>query len=97
MTTARHYFATAKPGTADVMEQELGKLADIVRALPGSLGFELARDLDNDHRFLFIEKWESVDAHKAAGAHIPREAFATLAATFAGPLEGSYFEYLKTI
>ena len=94
---ARHYIVEAKPEMADALQGELDRLADTVRAIPGSLGFELLRDIENTDRFIFIEKWKSVEAHKGALAHIPRESFAGLMAAVAGPLAGSYLEYVKTV
>jgi quinol monooxygenase YgiN len=97
MTVARHYTLSAKPELADSMQGELDRLGDIVRALPGCLGFEMLRDIEDPTRFVFIEKWQSVEAHKAGGKQIPREAFAKLMDALAAPLAGSYLEYLKTV
>ena len=97
MTIARHYLMHAAEGQDAQLETALGELADAVRAVPGSEGVELLRDLGNERRFVFIEKWASVEAHKAAGSHLPKEALAPLMAALDGPPEGAYLDYLKTV
>lgn len=97
MTVARHYIMHAAEGHDATLETALRQLADAVRGLPGSEGVELLRDVGNERRFIFIEKWESVDAHKGAGAHLPKEALAPVMGALEGPPDGAYFDYLKTV
>jgi heme oxygenase (mycobilin-producing) len=94
MTIARHYSMHAKEGQSATLETELRKLADLVRPVPGNVGVEVLRDLGNEQRFFLIEKWETVEAHKGAGKHIPREALGGLVATLDGPMDGAYLDYL---
>jgi heme-degrading monooxygenase HmoA len=97
MTIARHYLMHAAEGKDATLETALAGLADVVRALPGSEGVELLRDLGNERRFVFIEKWESVEAHKAGGPLVPKDVFAPVMAALDGPPEGAYLDYLKTV
>lgn len=97
MTVARHYIMTAKEGGSAQLETALSGLADAVRALPGSEGVELLRDAGNEHRFVFIEKWETIDAHKGAGSLLGKEALAPVMGAIDGPPEGCYLDYLKTV
>ena len=97
MTVARHYLMHAAEGRDAELETALGRLADVIRRLPGSEGVELLRDLGNERRFVFIEKWDSVESHKAAGKQIPKEAFQGMMAALDGPPDGAYFDYLKTV
>lgn len=97
MTVARHYVMHAAEGKDAQLETALRDLADKVRPIPGCEGVELMRDIGNERRFIFIEKWESVDAHKGAGAHLPKETLAPVMATLDGPPDGGYLDYLKTI
>ena len=90
MKIARHYMMKAKDGGADALLDALRTLDAAVRKLPGCLGTETLQDLDVPERVAFTEWWESVDAHKAGGAQLPKEAFAPLMAALAGPPEGSY-------
>jgi quinol monooxygenase YgiN len=96
MGIARHYTLNAAEGKADRL---LGVIADLVAALGGIEGYqgaELLRDVGQPGRFVFIEKWASVEAHKAGGAQLPKAVVSALMETLAGPPEGAYLEYLKT-
>lgn len=97
MTIARHYVMHAADGKDAVLEAALGSLAAVVRAIAGCEGVELLRDLSNERRFIFIEKWESIEAHKAGGKQIPKEEFGPMMAALDGPPDGAYFGYLRTI
>ncbi|RJF90887.1 putative quinol monooxygenase [Sphingomonas cavernae] len=97
MTVARHYVMHAAEGKDAVLETALRQLADAVRGIPGSEGVELLRDVGNERRFVFIERWETVDAHKAAGEHLPKDALAPVMGALDGPPEGAYLDYLKTV
>lgn len=97
MTIARHYIMNAAEGRDATLETALDALADAVRALPGSQGVEMLRDLGNARRFIFIEKWDSVEAYRNAGAHLPEDVMASLMAALDGPPEGLYLDYLKSV
>jgi heme oxygenase (mycobilin-producing) len=97
MTVARHYLMHAAEGHDATLETALRNLATAVRALPGSEGVELMRDLGNERRFVFIEKWESVEAHKAAGAQLPKEILVAMRDVLDGPPDGAYLDYLLTV
>jgi len=97
MTTARFYIMHAAVGTDAALETALRDLADKVRPLPGCEGVELLRDSGNERRFIFIEKWNSIEAHKEAGKALDKEALAPVMAALDGPPDGSYLDYLKTI
>lgn len=97
MTIARHYVMHAAAGKDATLETALRALADKVRPLPGCEGVELLRDIGSELRFIFIEKWASVEAHKEAGKLLPKEAIDALGAALDGPPEGSYLDYLSVI
>lgn len=97
MTIARVYIMHAAEGKDASLETFLGELADTVRTVAGCEGVEMLRDLGNERRFLFIEKWATVEAHKEAGKVLPRELFSGLMANLDGPPDGAYFDYLKTV
>ncbi|SNS77667.1 Antibiotic biosynthesis monooxygenase [Sphingomonas laterariae] len=97
MTVARHYVMHAAAGQDAVLETALGGLADAVRKLAGCEGVELLRDIGNERRFVFIEKWASVDAHKAAGEQLPKDAIAPVMGALDGPPDGAYLDYLKIV
>ena len=97
MTVARHYVMHAAAGHDATLETALRALAAAVRPLPGCEGVELMRDIGNELRFVFIEKWASVDAHKEAGALLPKEVLAPLGTLLDGPPDGAYLDYLSVI
>jgi quinol monooxygenase YgiN len=97
MTIARLYVLHAAEGKDAALETALRNLADAVRILAGCEGVELMRDSGNERRFVFIEKWESVEAHKAGGEAISKEVRAPVGASLASPPDGSYLDYLKVL
>ncbi len=94
MTVARHYVMHAKEGSDAALERALRDLAAAVRPLPGCEGVEMLRDLGNERRFVFIERWADVDAHKAAGPMLDKRIFEPMMAALDGPPEGAYLDYL---
>ena len=97
MTIARHYVMIAKAGAGDELQSALDKLADAVRPLPGCSGVEMLRDIKNADRFVFIEKWDSVEAHAAAGPQLPKDVLAPMMAALEGRPDGSFLEYGMTL
>src|SRR3546814_3111857 len=66
MTVARIYLMHAKDGLSAELEQELREVAELLSAnIENSRGVEILRDVDDERRFMFIERWDSVEAHKA--------------------------------
>ncbi|WP_375196022.1 putative quinol monooxygenase [Sphingobium sp.] len=94
MTVARHYIMHAREGMDAALETALRAVADAVRPLPGCEGVELLRDLGNERRFVFIEQWADVDAHKAAATGLDKSVFAPMMAALDGPPDGAYLDYL---
>jgi quinol monooxygenase YgiN len=90
MTVLRHYLMRAAEGRGDALGRELETLAGKVRPLAGCEKVEMFADAGDADAFIFIEYWSSVDAHKAAGAALGKEAFAGVMAVLAGPPEGRY-------
>lgn len=97
MTTARFYIMHAAEGKDAALETALRDLADKVRPLAGSEGVELMRDSGNERRFIFIEKWASIEAHKDARKALGQDALVSVMAALDGPPDGSYLDYLKVI
>lgn len=96
MTVARHYIMHAKVGESASLQTALEALADAVCTLAGCIGVDMLRDIGNEDRFVFLEKWESVDAHKAAGSQLPKELLAPLGSLLDGPPDGAYLDYIKS-
>ena len=83
MTVAKLYSMTAIAGKSDDMRAALTGLAEAVLALEGCTGVDLFQSASDAHRFQFVERWESVEAH--AAAPFPKEAMAPLKPLLAGP------------
>ena len=94
MTVARHYVMTAPGGGEAGLEIALGNLAGALKQVPGFKGADLMQDVKQPTRFVFIERWESIEAHRGAGAHLPANATEELQANLAGRPEGAYLNYL---
>ena len=52
------------------------------------------RDARKPGSFVFIEKWTSIEAHKAAGSALPKDTLGPVMAALANPPEGAYLDYL---
>ena len=97
MTVARLYRMTAAEGKADALATTLQDAARLVATVPGSVGVEVLQDVDAPGSFVFIEKWDSIEAHKAAPGHLPKGGLDAVMAAMAGPPDGAYLEYLLTV
>lgn len=92
MAIVRYYLMTAAEGRGDDLLAELTGLAAKVRPLAGCQKVELYREPKQPLRFHFLEHWDSVDDHRAAGALLGKETFAPVAATLAGAPESYYLD-----
>ncbi len=92
MTVLRHYVMRAAEGQGGALRQALEALAAKVSPLPGCEAVELFVDTREPDVCMFVEHWASIEAHKAAGAALGKEAFAPVMATLASPPEGRYLE-----
>ncbi len=97
MTVSRFYIMQAAEGQDEALSAALAALADGVLALPGCEGVDLMQDLADATRFVFIEKWQSVEAHKNAGKLLPKALMAPVMGALQAPPQGSYLACLKTV
>ena len=96
MTVARLYIMHAAEGKDAQLETALRGVVGAIRGVPGCEGIELLRDIGNERRFIFIEKWDSEESHKAAPGHLPEGLLEPVGAALDGPPDGAYFDYLRT-
>ena|ERR1700761_686725 len=94
MAIARVYQMTAAEGKDQMLLEALTALERLVRPLEGCLGVDLLRDVKHTNKFLFIEKWHSVEAHKAAAPLLPKPSFAAVMQAIAEPPASSYQDYV---
>jgi quinol monooxygenase YgiN len=97
MAIARLYIMHAAEDKGPALKAALGALAEHVRPIGGCHGVELLQDAENERRFVFIEKWDSIEAHKAAGAQLSKEIMGPVMGAIDGRPDGSYCDYVLAI
>ena len=85
MAYLKHYIMIAKPGQERVLAEALAALKVKVEPLDGCEDVLLLRDVDRPERFVFLERWHSAEAHKAAGAVLGKGALASVMAALGEP------------
>lgn len=93
---ARHYIIHAQEGQETAVKNGLIELADLVRPTAGCHGVDLLYDLDHGRRFIFVEKWESAEAHQSAMNPKASALLAQLFPLFEGKPDAAHCEPLKT-
>ncbi len=53
-----------RPGQTAAFEAAFGQAQSIIASMPGYLGHELQRCVENDHAYLLLVRWTSVEAHE---------------------------------
>ena len=94
MTVTRQYIMLATEGRAAALSEVLADLGKKVMALEGCECVEVMQDIDAPDCFVFVERWVSVDAHRAGGKVLGKGAFAPITACLAKPPEGRYLKLL---
>ena len=90
MSVLRHYKMTARDGEGPALGQALKALGAGVAPLQGCEGVELYADTKVPEVWIFIERWRSIEAHKAAGGLLDKALLAPVTAALSGPPEGRY-------
>jgi heme oxygenase (mycobilin-producing) len=85
MAYLKHYIMIAKPGEETALAEALEALKVKVMPLDGCEEVIFLRDLDRPERFVFMERWTSVEAHKAGGAVLGKGALAPVLAALGEP------------
>jgi len=90
MTVLRHYRMDAAEGKGAGLERALAVLVGALTNVPGFEGADAFCDVDEPGRFIFIEKWSSIEAHKQGAAFLPKDAFTSVMAAIAGKPDACY-------
>jgi heme-degrading monooxygenase HmoA len=53
-----------RAGQADAFRTAFATAAPIIASMPGYGGHELRRCVENDHRFLLLVRWDTVESHE---------------------------------
>lgn len=51
------------PGQTDAFEAAFAQAQTLITGIPGYREHELQRCLENDHRYLLLVRWETLEAH----------------------------------
>lgn len=95
MTVARVYYMYAKEGMTAELETGLHNLVTMVMDnLEGCRGVEVMRDMETEGRFMFVERWDSIEAHKAGAAAFAKLNIGSVMSALSRPPEGYYFDCL---
>jgi len=54
---------TIKPGQTANFEAAFHQAAPIIAAMKGCLSYELHRCLENDHKYVFLVRWQTLEDH----------------------------------
>lgn len=95
MSVVRHYVMIAAQGKAGSLAAALTALAVKVRVIDGCEGVEVMQDQSTPEYLVFIERWASVEAHKAGGQALGREALLDVMSAVAEPPQARYLEILS--
>jgi heme oxygenase (mycobilin-producing) len=94
VAVARIYWMNCAPGRREELRGALEALARALREIEGVESVSVLRDVEQPDDFVFVEKWDSVQAQKNSAQSLPKQAFARVIATLADRPAGRYFEYL---
>lgn len=89
ITRINHF--EAKPGSEQALFAFLQSIVPLVQSAPGCVSVKLLRGTLDTKRFVLIEEWESIEAHREAAKAIPPQKFTEMAPLAAKPPTGTYF------
>lgn len=89
ITRIIHY--RARSGVEEALHNALLETVPAVANAKGCLKVRMLPSLDDAAEFVFVEEWESIEAHKEAASQYPPEVLAKVAALLATPPQSSYY------
>jgi quinol monooxygenase YgiN len=81
----------AKPGRGDSLREFLSSIMPLIESLDGCQSCQLLQSLDDSHRMVIIEVWDSVEARKASIQNVPLGNFEEMMKILAGPPKREYY------
>lgn len=69
----------------------LRSLLPHITSSTGNISCEVLKSNDSDNQFVVIEKWLSIEDHKASIALFPKEEMQSAMSLFAEPPKGAYY------
>lgn len=81
----------AAEGESENLFAFLQSLLPYIRSSEGCISCELLRDAQQPNKFVVLERWDSVDAHKKSIERFPKEKIAAAMPLFGAPPKGTYY------
>lgn len=78
-----------------MLSHTIRNLSEALRTILDLEGTELLRDHGNAARFIFIEKWEAIAAHKNSSEYLPTNCFARIMGALEGKPNKTYLDVIK--
>ncbi|RLT39828.1 MAG: antibiotic biosynthesis monooxygenase [Chloroflexi bacterium] len=91
MSVIRMGEMQAAEGKADELQTFLLSIVPLISGSDGSVSCQLLRNQDDPTKFVMIEVWESVEAHRASVKNIPPTLLAAIRPLLGAAPSGSYY------
>ena len=95
MSTIRLTEFKARRDTIDTLKKFLTELIPHMKQLEGFEGGMLIEKSEDPVKFIMVEYWTSVEAHKASAKTIPPELIAQVLPMLGGIPSGSYYDIVQ--
>lgn len=82
----------AKPGREEALHSALLAVIPLIANAAGCRKVRLLCGLDDPARYIMIEDWDSIEAHKKAATEIPAGAFAKITPLLKGAPKAAYYQ-----
>jgi quinol monooxygenase YgiN len=92
MSVTRMSVFTAADGKQDQLRAFLQGIVPGILASPGCQSCQVLRNPDKPERFVVLEVWADIEAHKASVKQIPPASIAAVMPLLSGPPTGEYLQ-----
>ena len=92
MSVTRMSVFTAGAGKQDQLRAFLQGIVPGILASPGCQSCQVLRNPDKPERFVVLEVWADIEAHKTSVKQIPPASIAAVMPLLAGPPTGEYLQ-----
>lgn len=91
MSVTRINEFQAKTGKTEGLRESLNSIIPMIQSSEGCESCRLLQSQNDPRKFVIIEIWASVEAHKASAKNIPFEKVDQVLQLLAGPPAGAYY------
>lgn len=82
----------ATKDSVEALYEFLQSLIPYISSSQGCVSCEVLRKVDESDKFVVIEKWHSIDDHKASVENYPKEEMQAAMKLIAAPPSGTYYQ-----